>query len=143
MGQKEIRFFDASWYDEALKYIKSASRLFGWYLDVFPIIPAPGEPPNEWDSARGKITGEASPNYINHESAPARIKESLPAVKIIFMLRNPIDRLWSDKKMVGETQESLAEARAKRKNNNSSKPLERKSVERQPTFEELVYYSKA
>merc|ERR1719320_1337459 len=107
MGQKEIRFFDASWYDEALKYIKSASRLFGWYLDVFPVIPAPGEPPNAWDSARGKITGEASPTYMNGGPTATLIRDHLPEVKIIFMLRNPVDRIYSARNMLLEIHEAV------------------------------------
>lgn len=42
-----------------------------------------------------KITGEASPYYLSHPHAPARIKETLPNVLLIVLLRNPVDRAYS------------------------------------------------
>ncbi len=41
------------------------------------------------------ITGEASPYYIFHPLAPKRIAQVLPNVKLIVMLRNPVDRAYS------------------------------------------------
>ncbi len=38
------------------------------------------------------LTGEASPIYLYHPLAPKRIFEAIPQVKIIALLRNPIDR---------------------------------------------------
>jgi len=42
------------------------------------------------------ITGEASPYYISHPLVPARIKKLIPDVKLIALLRNPIDRALSN-----------------------------------------------
>lgn len=42
-----------------------------------------------------KAIGEVSPMYLYHPDAPAKIKESLPHVKLIVILRNPVDRLYS------------------------------------------------
>jgi hypothetical protein len=39
--------------------------------------------------------GEASPNYLRTPGTAARIKASLPHVKLIVSLRNPADRLYS------------------------------------------------
>jgi len=39
--------------------------------------------------------GEASPGYICHPDAPARIHQLLPAAKLILTVRNPIDRAYS------------------------------------------------
>ncbi len=39
--------------------------------------------------------GEASPYYILHPHAPSRIRETLPTVKLIILLRNPVDRAES------------------------------------------------
>jgi hypothetical protein len=39
--------------------------------------------------------GEASPGYICHPDAPARIHQLLPDVKLILTVRNPIDRAYS------------------------------------------------
>jgi hypothetical protein len=41
------------------------------------------------------ITGEASPYYIFHPQVSARIAERLPQVKLIALLRNPVDRAYS------------------------------------------------
>jgi hypothetical protein len=42
------------------------------------------------------ITGEASPYYLSHPLAAARAKKILPNVKLIVLLRNPIDRAISN-----------------------------------------------
>jgi hypothetical protein len=41
------------------------------------------------------VAGEASPYYIFHPHAPRRISEVLPDIKLILLLRNPIDRAYS------------------------------------------------
>ena len=41
------------------------------------------------------MTGEATANYIHHPRVPEIIKRDLPNVKLIVMLRNPIDRAFS------------------------------------------------
>ena len=41
--------------------------------------------------------GEASPNYLfHHESSAARIKKYVPNAKLIVVLRNPVERAYSD-----------------------------------------------
>jgi len=68
-SRKEIHFFDN-------KYHKGID----WYKKQFP------------DNA---ITGEASPYYIIHPHVPRRILKTNPHVKIIILLRNPVDRAYS------------------------------------------------
>lgn len=41
------------------------------------------------------ITGEASPDYIFDLHAPQRISSAVPGVKLIVLLRNPVDRAYS------------------------------------------------
>lgn len=41
------------------------------------------------------VTGEASPYYLFHPLSPVRIAKTLPQVKLIALLRNPIDRAYS------------------------------------------------
>jgi Sulfotransferase domain len=41
------------------------------------------------------ITGEASPYYMVHPLAPARVAKLLSNVKLILVLRNPVDRAYS------------------------------------------------
>jgi hypothetical protein len=42
-----------------------------------------------------QIAGESSPEYIHYNIVPGRIAALLPNVKIIILLRNPIDRAYS------------------------------------------------
>ncbi|MEM8829548.1 MAG: sulfotransferase domain-containing protein [Cyanobacteria bacterium P01_G01_bin.19] len=59
-----------------------------WYKSFFPIsLP-------KLDS-QDLITGEATASYICHPQAPARIVATIPQVKLIALLRNPIDRAYS------------------------------------------------
>jgi hypothetical protein len=44
------------------------------------------------------LIGEASPNYLFHPLGAARAAGSVPQAKIIMLLRNPIDRAWSQYK---------------------------------------------
>jgi hypothetical protein len=44
---------------------------------------------------KGFITGEASPYYIFHPHALRRIAETFSDVKLIVILRNPVDRAYS------------------------------------------------
>jgi hypothetical protein len=71
LDQKEIRFFDRHW-----------ARGFDWYRDRF-------------FNEDGKITGEASPTYMYRMLSMRRIQEYLPNIKLIIMLRNPVNRLYS------------------------------------------------
>ena len=49
-----------------------------------------------FDGARGELAlGEASPHYLYVEKAPARIKALVPEMKLIAVLRNPVDRAFS------------------------------------------------
>jgi hypothetical protein len=41
------------------------------------------------------VTGEGSPYYLAHPHAPYRIAETLPGVKLIALLRDPVDRAYS------------------------------------------------
>ncbi|MDM8557430.1 sulfotransferase domain-containing protein [Candidatus Parabeggiatoa sp. HSG14] len=41
------------------------------------------------------VTGEATPSYMHHPLVPSRIKETLPNVKLIALLRNPVERAYS------------------------------------------------
>ncbi|MBI3910658.1 MAG: sulfotransferase domain-containing protein [Armatimonadetes bacterium] len=58
---------------------------------------------------RDMITGEASPYYIFHPLAPHRIAATIPHVRLIALLRNPIDRAYSHyQKEVWKGRESLS-----------------------------------
>ena len=46
-------------------------------------------------AAVGQRAGEASPLYLYDEEAPTQIKALIPAVKLIVILRNPVDRAYA------------------------------------------------
>lgn len=70
--KKEIHYFD-------YKYNKGLT----WYKSFFP------------KKAKKYITGEATPYYFSHPKAAERLKEKYPNMKIILILRNPVDRVIS------------------------------------------------
>lgn len=74
--RKEIKYFDCHYF-----------MGINWYRSHFPYI-------SKLKKIEG-ITGEASPNYLGHPSAMQRIALALPNVKIILILRNPVDRAYS------------------------------------------------
>ncbi len=69
---KEVHFFDVH-YDEGLE----------WYLRHFP------------DSDMATAIGEATPDYLHHPDALHRIAQTIPEVKLLILLRNPVDRAYS------------------------------------------------
>ncbi|UCD13389.1 MAG: sulfotransferase domain-containing protein [Thermoplasmatales archaeon] len=71
---KEVRYFDLNYH-----------RGVKWYKKHF----------NDFKSKKKTILGEASPTYMYFEEVPERIKTLLPNVKLIFILRNPVDRAYS------------------------------------------------
>lgn len=73
--QKEIHFFSDEY-----------SQGLDWYLAQFPSIP----------EGESFLTGEASPTYLTYIGAEKRIFEHFPQVKLICLLRNPVDRTISE-----------------------------------------------
>ena len=72
--QKEIHYFNHKYEQE--------SPL--WYETHF----------DSWSGQ--KVVGEATPGYLNHPDAPARIKSTLGGeVKLIASLRHPVDRAYA------------------------------------------------
>lgn len=57
-----------------------------WYESLFPRLP----------KASGRITGEGSVTYLTDPDAPARVREALPNVKLIVLLREPVSRAYSE-----------------------------------------------
>ena len=43
-----------------------------------------------------RAVGEISPQYLNSPTAPRRIRDDLPDVRLVVLLRNPVERAWSD-----------------------------------------------
>lgn len=66
-------------------YWQHYERGIDWYLAHFPTI-----------SDRPDFrTGEATPNYLRFPEVAQRIKDTFPQIKIIILLRNPVDRAIS------------------------------------------------
>jgi hypothetical protein len=72
-SKKEIHYFDNGF-----------RQGISWYRSQFI------------DNMGRAITGEASPYYMYHPLAPRRIANVLPNVKLIVLLRNPVDRAYSN-----------------------------------------------
>jgi hypothetical protein len=54
-----------------------------WYQSLFPDLP-------------GIVTGEVCPGYARmNENAVRALHDKAPAARIIYLLRNPVDRAWS------------------------------------------------
>ena len=69
------------------------TRPINWYKSFFPTEKQKEK--LERDLVARVITGEASPSYFFHPYAARRIKETLPQVKLILVLRDPIERAYS------------------------------------------------
>jgi len=79
---KEVRYFDYNY-----------SRGRDWYRSHFPLESS--RRAFEIENGRPFLTGEGSPSYISNLWAPGRIRKMLPDVKLIAVLRNPVDRAYS------------------------------------------------
>jgi hypothetical protein len=74
---KEIHYFDANWFQP-----------LSWYGEVFAEA---GEP----------VKGEITPAYCNLPARRIRsIKAIIPEIKLLLLLRDPVDRDWSHLRMV-------------------------------------------
>lgn len=73
---KEIGFFDQA---------RIYSNGIDWYLSHFPQIP----------EGKNILTGEATPSYFNRADVPERVYKYLPNIKLIVILRNPVERTIS------------------------------------------------
>ena len=73
-GKKEIHYFDVH-YEKGLD----------WYRSFFPPV----------GLFKNVITGEASPSYFFLPFVPERVCKAFPDIKLILLLRNPVDRAYS------------------------------------------------
>jgi len=74
--KKEVKFFDGNF-----------QRGLDWYRYNFPLSDQMSDPKAQ--------SGEASPSYVFHPLVPQRIKESLPNIKLVLLLRDPVTRAYS------------------------------------------------
>ena len=91
---KELHFFDEN-FEEGVS----------WYRRCFPEV--------ERRDGRKILTGEATPFYLFGAQVPARMAEVVPGAKLIALLRNPVDRAYSQYQMLvrrGEEARSFEQA---------------------------------
>lgn len=75
--------------------------LFGWYEGMFER--SINEKAQSLNTQEPLISGDVSPLYQNLPQKRIRlIKEKYPNLKILYILRNPIKRVWSDFNMENE-----------------------------------------
>jgi len=80
---------DKSWADiHFFEYITSND--VQWYKSHFPIL---FSKPNKHKNSL--ITGEYTSTYMYHPDVPKRIFNLLPKIKLIAILRNPVDKAYS------------------------------------------------
>lgn len=79
---KELHYFD-----------KKFNKGLLWYRAHFPS--AIQKYSYQFTHKQAFVTGEASAYYLFHPHAPKRVSKVLPHVKLIVMLRNPVDRAYS------------------------------------------------
>lgn len=86
-SKKQVHFFEFNY-----------QRGVGWYRSHFPL----DEERREAERRRGHrvVTGEASPTYLPHPLVPGRVAETVPDVKLVVVMRNPVDRAYSHYQMV-------------------------------------------
>ncbi len=89
--KKEIRFWERDFH-------------YGldWYRAHFPAIA----------DDQDFVTGEASPQYLDHDEAPERLSRACPETKLIILVRNPIRMVFSLYQMrrrTGEDERSWAD----------------------------------
>lgn len=78
--KKQIHFFDNS-YNKGYKWYEK--HFSGSYLSKYK------------RKADTQIAGEATPSYMLYNEIPERIYKYNPNMKLIFILRNPVSRAWS------------------------------------------------
>lgn len=83
---KQLHFFDR-YFDRGIEWYK-ACLPFVWKKFYINNI-----------MKKNFATGEATAHYLNHPLSPKRAAQIIPNVKIIVMLRNPIDRTYSHYQM--------------------------------------------
>lgn len=69
------------------------ARGLRWYRSHFPLMVGGHSIVRPW--IQPLIAGEASPYYLFHPLVPGRLAEDFPDVRLIVMLRDPVERAYS------------------------------------------------
>jgi hypothetical protein len=78
---KEVRFFDVE-FDRGLTWYRShfPTQMYKWAREQM---------------GQSMVVGEATPDYMFDPRVPERVATTLPDVKLVVLLRNPVDRAYS------------------------------------------------
>ncbi len=79
---EEVHFFDVSY-----------RRGLSWYRSHFPLLATARRSARQADVA--PVSFESSPYYMFHPLAPERIARDLPGVRLLVLLRDPVERAYS------------------------------------------------
>jgi Sulfotransferase domain len=82
LPRKEVHYFDLAY-----------GRGMGWYQCHFPLAARARMATR--GSGLEPVTFEGSPYYMFHPLAPARIHQDLPGVRLLVLLRDPVERAYS------------------------------------------------
>jgi len=121
---KELHFFDLLFEQEDVE----------WYRQCFP---AP-----KWKDGRRTITGEATPYMASHR-VPQRVAKVVPQARLIALLRNPVDRAYSDYQQgvrKGRETRSFEEAVGLKKARSVGREEETPEAEVRPALEDNSEY---
>lgn len=117
--KKEVHFFDRHY-----------SKGVNWYRSHFPM---------RQKIKKGYVTGEASPCYLMFPHAAERISQLLPNIKMIVLLRNPVDRAISHYfHEVSGNRESLPIEEAFKAEDDRIRP-ELKRLQEDKTYHSIIY----
>ena len=81
--QKEIHYFNRYFVEDPCIYNYNYDKSFSWYKNFFKY------------ACDHHVKGEICPAYLWDDEAPKRIYENFPNIKIFAILRNPIERTYS------------------------------------------------
>ena len=127
---KEVYFFD-----------KNFNKGVNWYKSFFPTKISKSRLENK--QKRNCVTGEATPRYLYHPHTPKRVFDLIPDVKLIVLLRSPIDRAYSHYQMeAGHGNEELSFEDAIEQEEKRIRD-DMKKMERNENFYSVNFYRKS
>jgi hypothetical protein len=127
---KEIYFFD-----------KKFQKGLNWYKSFFPTKLSISI--QETKQKSKCLTCEATPRYLHYPHTPQRVFELLPNIKLIVLLRNPIDRAYSHYQMeVSSGNEELSFEDAIEQEEDRIKD-DMKKMENDENFYSVYFYRKS
>lgn len=81
--EKELHYFDDEWYGPPGLHNERADQPLSWYLAHFA------------EARPGQVCGEITPSYLWNPTAPARLHDFDPELKLFAILRDPTERVFS------------------------------------------------